>query len=77
MKLQLGLLLSFFAVTLSADCSVDQETKCADDFARALPYCKKAAQAQGKDFDADKNCMIYSFTMEQDCWPCVCFIAQK
>lgn len=44
MKFQLGLLLSFFAFAVADNnCPVDREKKCADDFAKALPYCKKAA----------------------------------
>ena len=65
-------------LALSADdCPVDRETKCVDDFKDAFPYCKKAAEAAGKDFDADINCVKYFATMEQDCWPCICYMAHK
>lgn len=59
------------------DCPVDRETKCADDFQVALPYCKKAAESHIKDFDADLNCIKYFYQSEQECWPCICYIAHK
>lgn len=72
-------LVAFFATFALAadDCPVDRETNCVDDFKDALPYCKAAAESQGKDFPADINCMKYFATMEQECWPCICYIAHK
>lgn len=65
-------------LALSADqCAVDREQKCVDDFKVALPYCEKAAKGQGSDFIADINCLKYFHTMETDCWPCICYLAQK
>ena len=74
-----ALTLALFSVAALAadDCPVDRETQCVDEFQVALPYCKKAAQAQGKDFDADINCVKYFYQTEQECWPCICFIAHK
>ena len=72
-----GLALLSTAVLATDDCPVDRETKCVDEFQVALPYCKKAAEAHGKDFDADLNCLKYSYQTEQECWPCICYIADK
>ena len=72
-----GLALLSTAVLAADDCPVDRETKCVDEFQVALPYCKKAAEAHGKDFDADLNCLKYSYQTEQECWPCICYIADK
>jgi hypothetical protein len=41
----------------------------------AYPICKKAAEAKGKDIDADLECMQYSYHVEKDCWPCICVVA--
>jgi hypothetical protein len=45
------------------DCPVDREEKCVDDFQKVFPYCKKAAETKGADFDADINCLKYSTQM--------------
>ena len=59
-------LASIFALAFSVppDCPVDREMACVDDFKEVLPYCKKAAEAKGKDYDADINCLKYAHTME-------------
>ena len=75
-KFLVAALLSSAALTAD-DCPVDRETQCVDDFQQALPSCKKAAEAHMKDFDADLNCMKYSYQTEQECWPCICYIAEK
>ncbi len=69
---------ALIAAVFSADeCPTDQEMVCVDDFKKALPYCKKAEEEKGKDFDADINCLKYAYAMEKDCWPCICFLAEK
>lgn len=42
----------------------------------ALSVCQKAAQAKGKDQQADIDCAKYAAAMRSDCWPCICQIAQ-
>lgn len=76
-KQLLALALFSTAVMTADECPVERETHCVDQFQVALPYCKKAAESQGKDFDADINCLKYSIQTEQDCWPCICYIANK
>lgn len=61
----------------NAECPLEREIKCVDDLRAAYPYCEKAAAAKGKDMNADLQCMKYFYSVEQDCWPCICFIAQK
>lgn len=56
----LGSLL-MFGLSVPADCPVDREQACVDDFRVALPFCKKAAQAKGKDVTADLNCFKYAY----------------
>ena len=78
MKIKIGAFLALIVGSLAdSDCPVDREQKCVDDFRVALPYCVKAAEAQGKDVPADINCLKYFHTMEQDCWPCICYLADK
>jgi hypothetical protein len=79
MKLVIVLLaiLALFAVSVSAhDCPHDLEVRCIDDINKAYPICEKAAKEKGKDFDADLNCLKYFLSMEQDCWPCICWVAE-
>ena len=42
----------------------------------ALAVCDKAAKEKGKDQEADINCIKYAAAMRQDCWDCVCQIAE-
>ena len=62
-------------VCAPADCPEDREYQCVEDFKKALPFCKKAAEAKGKDIAADLDCFKYAQIMEKDCWPCICYIA--
>ena len=61
----------------NTECPLEREVKCVDDLRAAYPYCEKAAQSKGKDMNADLQCMKYFYSVEQDCWPCICFIAEK
>lgn len=78
MKLVIVLLalLALFAVSSAYDCPHDLEVRCIDDINKAYPICEKAAKEKGKDVDADLNCLKYFLSMEQDCWPCICWVAQ-
>lgn len=58
------------------DCPHDLEVMCIDDINRAYPVCKKAAEEKAKDLPADLQCMKYMATVEKDCWPCICFVAE-
>ena len=71
--------MAFFAGVINAadECPSAQEARCADEFKEALPFCKKAAESKGSDKDADLNCIKYAYQMDKDCWPCICYIAQK
>ena len=61
----------------SAECPLSREVKCVDDIRSAYVYCEKAAEAKGKDQPADLQCVKYFYNVGADCWPCICYIAQK
>lgn len=46
-------------VSANHDCPLDREVACVDDIREAYPYCEKAAQAKGKDLNADLQCIKY------------------
>jgi hypothetical protein len=63
-------------ITVSADeCPHDLEVRCIDDINKAYPICDKAAKEKGKDFPADIDCMKFLLSVEKDCWPCICLVA--
>ena len=73
-----ALVLSALAVYVMGEekCTTDHEQKCYDSFITAIPYCKKAEESHGKDYDADINCLKYFYSVDQECWPCICQIAK-
>lgn len=70
------LLLALLALALSADCPHDLEVRCIDDINKAYPVCEKAAKEKGADVPVDLECLKYFASMEKDCWPCICWVAQ-
>jgi hypothetical protein len=78
MKLVIVLLalLALFVSVSSYECPHDLEVRCIDDINKAYPICEKAAKEKAKDLDADINCLKYFLSLEQDCWPCICWVAQ-
>lgn len=70
------LLLALFALALTHDCPHDLEVRCIDDINKAYPICEKAAHEKGSDIPADIDCLKYFTSMERDCWPCICWIAE-
>lgn len=76
MKLLLLLLALCAFVTICHDCPHDLEVRCIDDINKAYPVCEKAAHEKGADIPADLNCLKYFASMEQDCWPCICWVAE-
>ena len=62
---------------LQEDCSWTLELKCATDINNAYKLCEKAAEEKGKDIPADLECMKYLTEVEKDCWPCICYVAEK
>lgn len=63
-------------IRMNADeCPHDLEVLCIDDINKAYPKCEQAAQEKGKDFPADLECMKFLLSVEKDCWPCICLIA--
>jgi len=69
--------LAFASFASCGDCTLPKEIKCLDDINSAYPICDKAAESKGKDVIADLQCMKYFYKMEQDCWPCICYVANK
>jgi hypothetical protein len=74
-------LLALLAVALSFkvgayDCPHNIEVQCIDDINKAFPVCEKAAREKGSDIPVDLDCMKYFAQMGEDCWPCICWIAQ-
>jgi len=76
-SLVLGVVALASFVSANNQCPETRQVQCVDDIREAYPYCEKAAEAKGKDFVADLHCMKYFYSVEQDCWPCICFIAEK
>lgn len=72
--LALGALLGLAA---TYDCPHDLEVRCIDDINKAYPVCKKSAEEKGKDLPADLECLKYMTTVEKECWPCICWVAQQ
>ena len=64
-------------VAITHDCPHDLEVLCIDDINKAYPYCKKAAEDKGKDLPADLECFKYMASVEKDCWPCICWVAEQ
>jgi hypothetical protein len=60
----------------AAECPHDTEVKCIDDINKAFASCEKAAHEKGKDVPVDLDCMKYFAQMGEDCWDCICWIAQ-
>ncbi len=58
------------------ECPHDLEVLCIDDINKAYPKCKKASEEKGKDLPADLECMKYMVSVEKDCWPCICWVAE-
>ncbi|MCB0369232.1 MAG: hypothetical protein KDD45_07180 [Bdellovibrionales bacterium] len=58
------------------DCPHDAEVKCIDDVNKAFDVCEKAAKEKGADVPADLECMKYFAQLGEDCWDCICWIAQ-
>lgn len=69
-------LLALFLLALTHDCPHDLEVRCIDDINKAYPICDKAAKSKGADIPADLECMKFLISMEQDCWECICWVAQ-
>ena len=70
---------SFFkkgSITNDYDCPHDKEVTCIDDINKAFAACEKAAQEKGKDVPVDLDCMKYFAQMGEDCWDCICWVAQ-
>lgn len=63
-------------ITNDYDCPHDMEVQCIDDVNKAFPICEKAAQQKGKDVPVDLDCMKYFAQMGEDCWDCICWVAQ-
>ena len=76
MKVFLLALLALLAVAFAAECPHDLEVRCIDDINKAYPVCEKAAREKGADVPADLDCLKYFVSMEKDCWPCICWVAQ-
>jgi hypothetical protein len=72
----LALLALFAFLAVAHDCPHDLEVRCIDDINKAFPICEKAAHEKGADIPADLDCMKYFVSMEQDCWPCICWVAE-
>ena len=71
-------LLALIAFAFCAhDCPHDLEVRCIDDINKAYPICEKAAHEKGADFPADLDCLKYFTSMERDCWPCICWVAEQ
>jgi hypothetical protein len=68
-------LLAVFAAAAPAECPHDLEVRCIDDINKAYPVCEKAAHEKGADVPADLDCLKYFAKMEQECWPCICWVA--
>jgi hypothetical protein len=70
-------LAAFIGLASTYDCPHDLEVKCIDDINKAYPACKKAEEDKGKDLPADLECIKYMATVEKECWPCICWVAQQ
>lgn len=75
-NMKLLALLGLVALATAEECPHDLEVRCIDDINKAYPICEKAAQEKGKDFPADLECMKYFAKTDQDCWPCICLVAE-
>ena len=73
----LVLLFAFLALAYSASCPHDLEVRCIDDINKAFPVCEKAAREKGTDVPMDLECFKYFASMDHDCWPCICWVAQQ
>ena len=73
----LALLALSMTYEINHDCPHDLEVRCIDDINKAEPVCEKAAREKGADVPMDLDCFKYFAKMEQDCWPCICFIAEQ
>ena len=71
-------LLALFALSMSFnhECPHDLEVRCIDDINKAEPVCEKAAKEKGADVPMDLECFKYFASMQKDCWPCICWIAE-
>ena len=58
------------------DCPHDKEVQCIDDINKAFAICEKAAHEKGADVPVDLDCMKYFAQMGEDCWDCICWIAE-
>ena len=58
-------------------CPHDLEVRCVDDINRAYGECDEAAKEKGKDILVDLECVKFLGTVEKDCWPCICQVAQQ
>ena len=56
-------------------CDLKHQIGCLDDLNVAYPVCKKAAEEKGKDVPVDIDCLKYFSSLTEDCWPCICFVA--
>lgn len=70
-------LAALVGIAVASECPHDLEVLCIDDINKAYPYCKKASEDKGKDLPADLECMKYMASIEKDCWPCICWVAQQ
>ena len=59
------------------ECPHDKEVVCIDDINKAEPVCEKAAREKGADVPMDLECFKYFVSMEKDCWPCICWVAEQ
>lgn len=68
---------AFIGLAVAADeCPEAKQISCVDDVRAAYPVCQKAAEAGGSDTIADLACLKYYNKMKNDCWPCICLIAE-
>ena len=58
------------------DCPHDKEVQCIDDINKAFAICEKAAHEKGADVPVDLDCMKYFAQMGEDCWDCICWVAE-
>jgi len=65
-----------YGITTAYDCPHDKEVQCIDDINKAFTVCEKAAAEKGSDVPVDLDCLKYFAQMGEDCWDCICWVAE-
>jgi len=68
--------INLMAYEAAHTCPHDLEAKCIHEVNTAYAKCQEAAKQKGSDVIADLECLKYFAQMGEDCYDCICWVAE-